>query len=291
VSENEESSDEVDVVSVSQSSPTTSRPVSVVRELLVLPRACSVLARVTAMHNYSSASNGSGHHCSSSSSLSSSAAAGSGGGVNGSGSDGVVYSAPQSPSTLADRLSLRPRLDRRCLSTPASPSRHHSTDSTGAATTIARRRSSRRHRRSRHGLYEWTGSDESDSPAGHSTSQFSGGGGGGVKRAHHNVLERRRRDDLKSSFDALRAVVPGTGTDVRVPKVMILRRARDYVRQLMNTSQRLNSEYSRLCALHQSWTYKLSLLNKHDFLLNKPDDDDRLTDDSSSSTWLRRSEH
>lgn len=248
------SSDEVDVVSLSHTmSSHSSQPVSVVRELLVLPRTCSLLARVTAMHNYSS--------CTSQYTPPAAAPA----------ADSCVYSAPQSPSSMStDRLPLRQRADRGCISTPASPSRQSSTESTTTTTVGRSRRRRRRSGRARQRPSEWSGSDESDS-AGSSAGHPVAGG----KRAHHNVLERRRRDDLRWSFEALRAVVPGGAADVRVPKVAILRHARDYVRQLTNTWDRLNAEYSRLKAAHQQWTYKLSLLS-----------DNQLT-----SSWLRRSEH
>ena len=220
---------------------------SVVRDLLVLPPACSLLARVTAMHNYSSTCTGRY----TSLSLSSSAAAG-------------VYSAPQSPSVFTDMPPLRHRLDRRCISTPASPSPplYNSTSPTATAVRRSRRRVPRRRRqRACTGpAWESSGSDDSDCGQQHPAA------GGGGKRAHHNVLERRRRDNLKYSFEALRAVVPGTPTDGRVPKVMILRRARDHVRHLTSASQRLFAEYARLRSLHQRWTHKLALLAESDQL-------------------------
>jgi len=293
VSENDESSDEVDVVSVS--SCCASAPVSVVRELLVLPRACSLLARVTAMHNYSSSS--SGHLTSSSSSAAATAVAGDGDAI-------YSASAPQSPSvSTTDRPPVRQRVERyrRCLSTPASPSHHHATTTTTTTTTALLRRSSGRRRRgrgSRQPVTEWIGSDESDcGGSGGHVGGVSGGRVGGVKRAHHNVLERRRRDDLKWSFEALRAVVAGsvsgTAADVRVPKVAILRHARDHVRQLTSTSQRLNAEYRRLKAVHERWAYKLQCLtSKHTgHEMTSLDTDDNDDDGDDVSTWLRRSEH
>lgn len=252
-----------------------------VRDLLVLPSACSLLARVTAMHNYTTTNNH--HHIKPPPPPPPSSVLGSG-----------IKSAPQSPSAVP----LRQCLDRRCLSTPASPSAI-----TTATTTAGVRRSGRR-RGSGRGTQRATDSEEDSVDCGrhvqggtrHSVSggihhavggNGSAGSGFGGKRAHHNVLERRRRDDLKLSFEALRAVVPhrsGTSNasnlDVRVPKVAILRRARDYVRQLTQASLRLNSEYTRLTAVHQRWTHRLSLLRK-----------DLDSDAASGSTWLRCSEH
>lgn len=225
-------------LSTSASLSTPGRSKSVVRELLVLPSACSLLARVSAMHNYSSRA-----ATSSSSSPSSSPPAAAAAGCG-------MYSAPQSPSVSWDRPPLRQRLDRRCMSTPASPS--HS------ATTRTVRRSSRRRRRQR-ATSAWHSSASDDSDSGISGGVHVGGG----KRAHHNVLERRRRDHLKYSFEALRAVVPGTATDVRIPKVAILRRARDHVRQLTSTSRKLCTEYARLKCLQERWTHKLAAVTEH----------------------------
>ena len=217
------------------------RPASVVRDLLVLPPACSLLARVTAMHNYSS--------CPAQNAPSSSwvaAAAGRG-----------VYSAPQSPSMSPDAPSSRPHLGRRCFSTPASPS--PVVHGPGVRRSGRRRAARRRPRPTAAPAWEWSGSEDSD------------GGGGGparqvpvARRAHHNVLERRRRDHLKYSFEALRAVVPGTATDVRMPKVAILRRARDHARHLATASQKLCAEYSRLNCLHQRLRQRLALLTDDD---------------------------
>ena len=243
-------------ISASVSGPEPSK--SVVRDLLVLPSACSLLARVSAMHNYSSKVMTSSPPPSSSS-LSSPPAA-----VSGCG----MYSAPQSPSVSWDRPPLRQRLDRRCMSTPASPS--HSTTTT---TTTTVRRSNRRRRRQR-ATSAWQSSASDDSDSGGSGGVHVGGG----KRAHHNVLERRRRDHLKYSFEALRAVVPGTAVDVRIPKVAILRRARDHVRQLTCASRKLCAEYARLKSLHERWTQKLAVVTGHDQLpqLGLCVDDDNL---------------
>jgi len=259
-----ESGDEVDVVSVPPpTSPAprrlqrlditaaSSRSASVVRDLLVLPPACSLLARVTAMHNYSTQRNA----------------------TPSSSSGRDIYSAPQSPSVSPPLLPPQPRADRRCLSTPASPSPVPA----GAA---AVRRSSRRRavrRRARPALPPPPPAAAWESGSGSEDSDGGGAGGGhpatGGRRAHHNVLERRRRDHLKSSFDALRAVVGcgGLGGDaaaaVRMPKVAILRRARDHVRQLTAASLRLCAEYARLRCVHQRLSQRLD-----DLLTDDPHD-------------------
>jgi len=184
-----------------------------------------------------------------------------------------IYSAPQSPSVSPPLLPPQPRADRRCLSTPASPSPVPA----GAA---AVRRSSRRRavrRRARPALPPPPPAAAWESGSGSEDSDGGGAGGGhpatGGRRAHHNVLERRRRDHLKSSFDALRAVVGcgGLGGDaaaaVRMPKVAILRRARDHVRQLTAASLRLCAEYARLRCVHQRLSQRLD-----DLLTDDPHD-------------------
>ena len=232
-----ESNDEVDVVSVSSSrrpdleASSTSwsrRPVSVVRELLVLPPACSLLARVTAMHSYSSSAT---HQYTPPSST---AAA-------------TIYSAPQSPAAVPARHG---GPDRRCISTPASPS-----PATRTSGRLVRR--SCRRRKAARGSDSSASSDDDGADCGDHHVTVAAGG----KRAYHNVLERRRRDDLKYSFEALRAVVD-SGDVHRIPKVVILGRARDHVRQLKSTWQRLSAEYSRLKCLHEHWTRQLSLVTE-----------------------------
>ena len=54
----------------------------------------------------------------------------------------------------------------------------------------------------------------------------------GSKRAQHNVLERKRRNDLKSSFMRLREVIPELLNQERAAKVVILKKATDYIYQL-----------------------------------------------------------
>ena len=57
------------------------------------------------------------------------------------------------------------------------------------------------------------------------------------KRAQHNVLERKRRNDLKSSFHRLRDHVPEIRCQERAPKVVILKKAANYVKQVRIPSE------------------------------------------------------
>ncbi|XP_064625000.1 transcriptional regulator Myc-1-like [Lineus longissimus] len=59
------------------------------------------------------------------------------------------------------------------------------------------------------------------------------------KRAQHNVLERKRRNDLKFSFFGLRDQIPDLERQERAPKVMILRKASDYIIGLRREQRRL----------------------------------------------------
>ena len=52
------------------------------------------------------------------------------------------------------------------------------------------------------------------------------------RRANHNVLERRRREDLRTSFFKLRDQVPELQSQERAAKIVILKKATDYVNHL-----------------------------------------------------------
>lgn len=60
-----------------------------------------------------------------------------------------------------------------------------------------------------------------------------------MSRATHNVLERQRREDLKCRFQLLRDSIPELEDNERAPKVLILKKASDYVHQLTLEEQRL----------------------------------------------------
>ena len=60
-----------------------------------------------------------------------------------------------------------------------------------------------------------------------------------MSRATHNVLERQRREDLKCRFQLLRDSIPELEDNERAPKVLILKKASDFVHQLTLEEQRL----------------------------------------------------
>ena len=66
------------------------------------------------------------------------------------------------------------------------------------------------------------------------------------RRAQHNVLERKRRNDLKSSFHILRDHVPELNSQERAPKVVILKKATDYIWSLRRTHSKRQSELEQL---------------------------------------------
>ena len=87
----------------------------------------------------------------------------------------------------------------------------------------------------------------------------------GGKRTQHNVLERKRRNDLKFSFFALRDSVPELNNQERAPKVLILKKASDYVHSLNEENKRLESEKAALLAKQQKLRRTLELLQDSDF--------------------------
>lgn len=60
-----------------------------------------------------------------------------------------------------------------------------------------------------------------------------------TKRANHNVLERQRRVDLKKNFELLRDCVPNIESNVKAPKVTVLKKAAEYILKLSREEQEL----------------------------------------------------
>uniref|UniRef100_A0A8C4WCU7 Transcriptional regulator n=1 Tax=Gopherus evgoodei TaxID=1825980 RepID=A0A8C4WCU7_9SAUR len=57
------------------------------------------------------------------------------------------------------------------------------------------------------------------------------------KRRTHNVLERQRRNELKLSFFALRDQIPEVANNEKAPKVVILKKATEYVLSIQQMTQ------------------------------------------------------
>jgi len=80
------------------------------------------------------------------------------------------------------------------------------------------------------------------------------------KRAQHNVLERKRRNDLKSSFFRLRDHIPDLCTQEKAAKVVILKRATDYITGLNRTEKRLSNELDQLKRTNEKLKRRLHAL-------------------------------
>lgn len=76
----------------------------------------------------------------------------------------------------------------------------------------------------------------------------------------HNNLERKRRNDLKASFTSLRMVVPDLEDNERAPKVIILQKASELVRQLCQLRDQQTSLLLRERTRHRELTKKLGKL-------------------------------
>ncbi len=81
-----------------------------------------------------------------------------------------------------------------------------------------------------------------------------------ARRASHNVLERKRRNDLKNSFDILRGGIPELEENLRAPKVVILRKAVEYIQSLQTTDQKTKVDYNKEQTRHKKLTERLTFL-------------------------------
>ncbi|XP_070705262.1 N-myc protein [Pempheris klunzingeri] len=89
------------------------------------------------------------------------------------------------------------------------------------------------------------------SPRGSSDSEDS------ERRRNHNILERQRRNDLRSSFLTLRDHVPELAHNEKAAKVLILKKATEYVSSLETEGMRLQQEKDRLQARRQQLMRRL----------------------------------
>ncbi len=65
------------------------------------------------------------------------------------------------------------------------------------------------------------------------------------RRASHNVLERKRRNDLKYSFQILRGQIPELEDNQRAPKVTILKKAAEYIKEIREKEEDMQSRLAR----------------------------------------------
>ncbi|XP_035286772.1 protein L-Myc-1b [Anguilla anguilla] len=82
------------------------------------------------------------------------------------------------------------------------------------------------------------------------------------KRKTHNYLERKRRNDLRSRFLALRDEIPGLVDCPKTPKVVILTRAREYLRQLHANDKHKAQERKQLKSRQLQLLRKLADLKR-----------------------------
>nr|XP_033795769.1 N-myc proto-oncogene protein [Geotrypetes seraphini]XP_033795770.1 N-myc proto-oncogene protein [Geotrypetes seraphini]XP_033795771.1 N-myc proto-oncogene protein [Geotrypetes seraphini] len=77
------------------------------------------------------------------------------------------------------------------------------------------------------------------------------------RRRNHNILERQRRNDLRSSFLTLRDHVPELMKNEKAAKVVILKKATEYVHSLQEEEHRLLLEKEKLQARQQRLLKKM----------------------------------
>ncbi|XP_063078496.1 N-myc protein [Engraulis encrasicolus] len=77
------------------------------------------------------------------------------------------------------------------------------------------------------------------------------------RRRNHNILERQRRNDLRSSFLTLRDELPELASNHKAAKVLILKKAAEYVGTLEGQQRRLLQEKDRLAARRQQLLRRL----------------------------------
>ena len=65
------------------------------------------------------------------------------------------------------------------------------------------------------------------------------------RRASHNILEWKWRNDLKYSFQLLRERVPELEDNQQAPKVIIVRKAAEFIKQIQEREDWLEQEYEK----------------------------------------------
>lgn len=82
------------------------------------------------------------------------------------------------------------------------------------------------------------------------------------RRRTHNVMERQRRNELKNCFQRLRDHVPELSNNDKASKVMILKRAKESIRNLETEGQRLSKKRDRLREKQEQLKARLELLKR-----------------------------
>ncbi|XP_029966287.1 N-myc protein isoform X2 [Salarias fasciatus] len=139
------------------------------------------------------------------------------------------------PPPKKQKTSDAPRPPTRTVSSSSSSSSSSSCGSVGGT-------SGARSRRSNSG---------DSSPRGSSDSEDS------ERRRNHNILERQRRNDLRSSFLTLRDNVPELAHNEKAAKVLILKKATEFLSSLETEEMKLQQEKDRLHARRQQLMRRL----------------------------------
>ncbi|KAK3574262.1 hypothetical protein QTP86_004386 [Hemibagrus guttatus] len=82
------------------------------------------------------------------------------------------------------------------------------------------------------------------------------------RRRTHNVMERQRRNELKNCFQRLRDHVPELSNNDKASKVMILKRAKESIRNLETKGQKLSKKRDRLREKQEQLKARLELLKR-----------------------------
>lgn len=82
------------------------------------------------------------------------------------------------------------------------------------------------------------------------------------RRRTHNVMERQRRNELKNCFLRLRDHVPELSNNDKASKVVILKRAKESIRNLESETQRLSQKRDRLRKKQEQLKARLELLKR-----------------------------
>ncbi|XP_060724440.1 myelocytomatosis oncogene homolog [Tachysurus vachellii] len=82
------------------------------------------------------------------------------------------------------------------------------------------------------------------------------------RRRSHNVMERQRRNELKNCFQRLRDHVPELSYNDKASKVMILKRAKESIRNLETERQELSKTRDRLRHKQENLKARLELLKR-----------------------------
>ncbi|KAB5583901.1 hypothetical protein PHYPO_G00101150 [Pangasianodon hypophthalmus] len=82
------------------------------------------------------------------------------------------------------------------------------------------------------------------------------------RRRTHNVMERQRRNELKNCFLRLRDHVPELSNNDKASKVMILKRAKESIRNMESEGQRLSQKRDRLREKQEQLKARLEQLKR-----------------------------